>query len=105
MSYDAVIRLAREHPRSSRRSLDYPEVDWLEVVRGCYQEAERVGGRRFAGSWVAHRVGMLPGLKLLANYGILTKSGESTRGGKRAYWVMPDTDGVRRALGELGYLG
>ena len=74
------------------------------MVRGCCDEAERLNGRAFAGAWVAQRVGLFPGLTLLAKYGILRKSGQSTRGGRRAYWTMPDIGGVKRALSELGYL-
>ena len=104
MSYQGVMNLAREHPRSTRRSLDYPEVEWLSVVKGCYEEAERLNGGRFAGAWVAQKVGLFPGLNLLAKYGILAKAGDTVRGGRRAYWVMPDMNGAGRALRELGYL-
>ena len=94
------MRLAQEHP------------DWVPVVRAaCLQdrEAEPFGGE-FAGSWVLQKVKDLtgepawkPGLRLLVAYGVLEKSGESTRGGRRAYYRMPDRAGVEEALSALGY--
>jgi len=42
-----------------------------------------------------------PGLRLLVAYGLLEKSGESTRGGRRAYYRMPDRTGVEEALAAL----
>lgn len=95
--YRGVMRLAAERP------------DWLAVVRASLnraREAAKYGGE-FAGSWVlsdlraAGLAEWLPNLRMLAGYGILTKSGESTRGGQRAYYRMPDADGVERALDEL----
>jgi len=99
MSYEGVMRLAREHP-SSRGTI---EVDWLKVVRGCYEEAESHGGNRFAGSWVYKRqeTGFFPGLRLLVDYGILRKVAQTS---KLTFYVMPDIKEVARALLELGYL-
>ena len=101
MSYEGVMRLAREHP-SSRGTI---EVDWLKVVRGCYEEAKSYGrGNRFAGSWVYKRqeVGWFPNLRMLdEKYGILRKVGQTR---KYTFYVMPDMEGVARALSELGYL-
>jgi len=100
MSYQGVMRLAREHP-SSRGDI---EVDWLKVVRGCYKEAESHGGNRFAGSWVYKRqeTGYFPSLRLLVvRYGILRKVDKTS---KLTFYVMPDREGVARALHELGYL-
>src|SRR5262249_31740115 len=37
-------------------------------------------------------------------YGILEKVGETARGGRRAYYQMPNREGVERALRELGAL-
>jgi len=86
---EAVLLLGREHPA------------WLPVVQACYEEAARPG--RFAGAWVLRRLGQWrPGLRLLVRYGILEKVGETTRGGRRAYYRMPDREGVGRALRELG---
>ena len=104
MSYHGVLRLADEHPRSNRSST-HPQVDWMGVVRACYDVATERPGQAFAGAWVLRRHGSwLPNLRLLAGYEIVRKEGESTRGGRRAYWVMPDPEGVNRALTELGYL-
>ena len=93
-----VMRLALEHP------------DWLPVVQAACvqaQEAEPYGGE-FAGSWVLQRLTELtghpawrPGLRLLVAYGLLEKSGESTRGGRRAYYRMHDRVGIEQALAEL----
>ena len=86
----AVKVLARERP------------DWLDAVRACYEEAGQV--EEFAGAWVLQRLGRwLPSLRLLATYGILEKV-DTSRGGRRAYYRMPDRDGVGAALRELGML-
>ena len=97
MSYEAVIKLAREKPSNP------PGVDWLKVVRGCYEEAMSHGGNRFAGTWVYKRqkVGWFPGLRMLEKYGILRKVATVSGG---AFYKMPDIDRVGRALHELGYL-
>ena len=99
VSYEGVVRLAQEHPRS-RGTI---EVDWLKVVRGCYEEAESHGGNRFAGTWVYKRrnVGWFPNLGLLERYGILRKVDQTS---KLTFYVMPDKKGVARALREFGYL-
>jgi hypothetical protein len=109
MSYCGVLKLASEHHYSvSSKSELYPNgIDWLKVVKGCYEEAEetaRLNNGFFPGSRVADRVGLFPGLRLLVKYGILAKVGETTRHGTRAYYMMPDMAGVRKALLELGYL-
>ena len=46
-----------------------------------------------------------PGLRLvpLLRYGVPVKAMESTRGGHRGYYRMPDPDGVDRALRERGF--
>jgi hypothetical protein len=90
----AVRRLALEHP------------EWLPVLQAAVAVAERVEehGGEFAGSWVltelASRSGRrwVPNLRILVTYGLLEKSGESTRGGRRAYYRMPDRAGVSRSL-------
>lgn len=91
-----------------RLALEQP--DWLPVVRAaCVQarEAEPYGGE-FAGSWVLAKMkeqtgepAWRPGLRLLVAYGLLEKSGPSTRGGRRAYYRMPDRAGIEEALREL----
>lgn len=86
------MRIAQEDP------------DWLPAVRAAYRQAvtaQRFGGE-FAGAWVLKDLGSwLPNLRLLVRYGILEKT-DLTRGGNRAYYRMPDMEGVRRALEELG---
>lgn len=41
-----------------------------------------------------------PGLRVFVSYGILQKT-SSSRGGRRAYYIMPDVEGVKKALQEL----
>lgn len=82
----AVWRLAAEHP------------EWLpvlEAVVAVAEKAEAYGGE-FAGSWVVDELARrdlpawIPNLRILVRYGLLEKSGPSTRGGRRAYYRMPD---------------
>lgn len=96
--YERVVELARERP------------DWLPVLRAACEEAETTEpfGGRFAGRWVLQRLPKptgepqhRPGLRLLVGYGLLEKSGESTRGGRRAYYRMPAWREIRQALDEL----
>lgn len=91
--YQGVIRLLNDHP------------DWAPVVVAALECAATTKGG-FAGAWVlkiAKRRGVpwIPGLRKLVAYGILVKDGQSTRGGRRAYYIMPDMDGVERALSEM----
>jgi hypothetical protein len=87
---------------STKRFLrDYPER--FPVVRACVIEAERTRGE-FAGAWVlqeAHKLGVkwFPNLRSLASYGILRRT-DVSRGGRRAYYTMPDLEGVKTALKE-----
>lgn len=98
----AVMRLANERP------------DWIPVLRAASSQARKSApyGGEFAGHLVLLEMeqqtgtrAWLPGLRLLVGYGLLEKSGESTRGGRRAYYRMPDLEGVEYALQELGRLG
>ena len=93
----AVMRLASERP------------EWVPVLQAacvCAVRAEQFDGE-FAGAWVLSELkqetgeGWRPGLRTLATYGLLKKSGESVRGGRRAYYRMPDRPGVEAALDEL----
>ena len=96
---DAVRFLARGDP------------GWLPVLWAAYvraRQTEQTGGV-FAGAWVldllsqtAGRPMYVPGLRKLAAHGLLIKVDQS-RGGRRAYYRMPDPDGVGAALRELGY--
>jgi hypothetical protein len=84
--YEAVKRLAQERP------------DFLEAVKGCYEEPE---GREFAGKWIVKRLTRGPtSLGPLARRGIL-ESVRTRRGGRRAYYRVRDREGVGRALREL----
>jgi len=102
--YNGVKRLAKEHP------------DWLPIVVASFECAK--GFREFAGRWVLDelnkagwpglrfgnmRAKWFPGLRLLVGYGIL-KHEDTVRGGRRAYYTMPDPEGVKKALSELGLL-
>jgi hypothetical protein len=95
-AWPKVTELARERP------------EWLPIVRAACkvaEESEPYGGR-FAGRWVLQEAGRWePGLRLLVSYRLLEKAGESTRGGRRAYYRMPDWRGVRHALERLEQLG
>ena len=92
------MRLASEKP------------EWLPPLRAACEsarKAEQYDGE-FAGSWVVSELeqqtgerAWLPGLRTLAVYGLLEKSGPSTRGGRRAYYRMPDRPGVELGLEEL----
>lgn len=94
----SVMRLAFEQP------------DWVPVLQAACEQArasEPYGGE-FAGSWVLRKLEELtgkpawrPGLRLLVGYGLIEKSGESTRGGRRAYYRMPDRTEIEEALKEL----
>ena len=94
----AVMRLASERP------------DWIPVLQAACKsarQAEDFDGE-FAGAWVLAQVEQLtgektwrPGLRTLAVYGLIEKSGPSTRGGRRAYYRMPDRQGVELGLQEL----
>jgi len=93
-SEQAVRRLAYEHP------------DWLPVLEAAAAVAANVEeyGGEFAGAWVVDELGRrgrprwIPNLRILVGYGLLEKSGPSTRGGRRAYYRMPDRVEVERAL-------
>jgi hypothetical protein len=74
------------------------------------RKTEPLGGE-FAGTWVLNELAAQtgvrqwrPGLRLLVTHGLLEKVGESTRSGRRAYYRMPDREGVERALHELDHL-
>lgn len=93
----AVMRLANERP------------DWIAALSAACvtaRIAEDFSGD-FAGAWVLDELERqngtrwLPGLRTLATYGLIEKSGPSTRGGRRAYYRMPDRQGVEMALEEL----
>ena len=82
---------------------DHPEPNWLIVLKACVKEARRTKEIGFAGAWVlreaqqATGVRWFPNLRPLVSAGILRRT-EVSRGGKRAYYVMIDPDGVEEAL-------
>jgi hypothetical protein len=90
--------------------LNTEKREWIPVLRAAVSVAERVSGGQFAGAWVLDEwvrtsrpeVPWKPGLRTLATYGLIEKVGESTRGGRRSYYRMPDRAGVDEALKELG---
>ena len=90
----AVRRLAMEHP------------EWLPVLEAAAAVAANVEeyGGEFAGASVVDELARrgsprwIPNLRILVGYGLLEKSGPSTRGGRRAYYRMPDPAGVVTAL-------
>jgi hypothetical protein len=101
-------------PRLSVRRLALEQPHWIPVLQAACvqaQAAEPFGGE-FAGSYVVQEVSRMagqrvhvPGLRILVAYGLLEKSGESTRGGRRAYYRMPDRSAVESALAELPQQG
>jgi hypothetical protein len=90
----AVHRLAYERP------------DWLPVLDAAVAVAAKVEayGGDFAGAWVVQQLAerggprWVPNLRILASYGLIEKSGPSTRSGRRAYYRMPHRGEVERAL-------
>jgi hypothetical protein len=96
------MRLANERP------------DWIPVLHAVVKQATK--SELYGGEFPGHAVLLelqaetgtriwLPGLRLLVAYGLLQKSGESTRGGRRAYYHLPDREGVEEALKTLERLG
>jgi len=91
---EAVRHLARERP------------DWLPVLDAAVAVAERAESYDgvFAGAWVVDELARrgqgrsVPNLRLLVSYGLLEKSGSSTRGGRRAYYRMRDRTRVAEAM-------
>jgi len=90
----------------SVRHLAEERPDWLDVLGAAAtvaREAEGFGGE-FAGARVVeqlHRRGerrRVPNLRLLVSYGLLEKVGTTTMSGRRAYYCMPDREGVEDAL-------
>ena len=93
MSYAGVKRLSEERP------------DWIPIVKECLECSQKY--EEFAGSWVLSGLAKKrkekvwkPGLRTLVAYGILKKI-STTRGGRRAYYIMPDPEGTKKALQEI----
>jgi hypothetical protein len=102
--YDAVRILARERP------------GWLPIIEASLRCAKQYN--KFAGKWVLEElnksgwlgfrsgsksVKWFPGLRTLVAYGILNREG-TAKGGRGAYYSVPDPEGVEKALRELGFL-
>jgi hypothetical protein len=97
----AVHRLAAEQ-----------ELLWLELLAAATRVAARAEdfGGIFAGKYVLDELGETTGnprwrpggLRKLVSYGLLVKEGESTRGGRRAYYRMPEREEVERGLADVG---
>ena len=90
--YKGVMRLAHEKP------------EWIPVVHAALITAQSVKSD-FAGSWVLEKakekgLNWFPNLRILVTHGILNKE-DTSRGGRRAYYSMPDAEGVKTALEEL----
>ena len=91
--YSATKRLLGEKPK------------WFPIVLETLGAAKKY--EEFAGSWVLREVRekkefypLGPGLRALVAFGILKRT-ETSRSGRRAYYVMPDPKGVERALKEV----
>ena len=90
--YNAAKRFLRDFPA------------WFRILKASLHEAVRCDGE-FAGAWVlaeAKKEGIdwFPNLRTLVSHGILEKT-DVARGGRRAYYVMKDVAGVKRALAEF----
>jgi len=91
--YSATKRLLEEKPK------------WFPIVFETLEAAKKY--KEFAGSWVLRQIRekgefypLGPGLRTLAAYGILKRT-ETSRNGRRAYYIMPDPEDVERALKEF----
>src|SRR5262245_54084255 len=99
-----------QETREAVLALAYEQPDWLPVLRAACEVARKSEpyGGRFAGSWVLQELARhlnqpvwRPGLRRLAGYGLLEKSGASTRGGSRAYYRMPQRTVVEEVLDDM----
>src|SRR5260370_42236480 len=88
--------------------------DWIPVLRAACAVSDRLEafGGEFAGAWVIdeleRRTGRptwLPNLRVLVSYGLIEKAGESSRGGRRAYYRFLAKESIKEALTRLGASG
>jgi hypothetical protein len=92
-----VMRLANERP------------EWIPILDAACEWAKKTEANDgdFAGAWVFNELlrrkqpCLISNLRPLVGYGLLVKSGESTRGGNRAYYKMPQREAIERALDQL----
>ncbi len=98
----AVAALTQERPQ------------WVPVLVAALAVAERAEpyGGEFAGAWVLDELEQqtghptwLPNLRVLVSYGFLEKVGESTRGGRRAYYRCVNAEAIGHALSRLAPVG
>ncbi len=91
-----------------------PRPQWLPVLEAVLTVADRAEpyGGEFAGAWVLDELEQqtghptwLPNLRVLVRYGFLEKAGESTRGGRRAYYRCVGAEAIARALTRLAPVG
>lgn len=108
MTYDVTMAVVEERQAVGRLAAEHP--DWLAVLEAALAVANRSepSGGEFAGSWVlqelvsrAGRRQWIPNLRLLVTYGLLEKSGETTRGGRRAYYRFVNRQAVEVALEQV----
>lgn len=100
---ERVLRLVNEYPEETL------------LLRAACEQARRCEPGDFAGSWVLRELSRLsgrtgpvvtgdpswrPGLRRLSAHGLIEKTG-TARGGRRAYYRMPDHEAVERALAEI----
>lgn len=83
---------------------EYPAEHAL--LRAACEQARKCEPGDFAGSWVLREMeqqtgepAWRPGLRRLAAFGLIEKT-DTARGGRRAYYRMPDRLGVEQALAE-----
>lgn len=92
---------------------EFPEERLL--LRAACEQARKCEPGDFAGSWVLRELQQLsgrsgpvltgdpawrPGLRRLSAYGLIEKT-DTSRGGRRAYYRMPDREAVEQALAEI----
>lgn len=108
MLYDANVNEQEALRALAALRNDRPE--WIPVLQAALSVAERAApyGGDFAGSWVLDELEKqsghstwLPNLRILVSYGFLEKAGESTRGGRRAYYRFTNEQTVRKVLSQV----
>lgn len=98
MSIPASIRVRRllhEHPEER------------PLLQAACDQARKCEPGDFAGSWVLEEMAQQtgkpawrPGLRRLSAFGLIEKT-DTSRGGRRAYYRMPDRPAVEQVLAEL----
>ncbi len=86
----------------------YAEPKWGPILRECVILGNETKNKdKFAGAWVIQALriqGVTPpsNLRTLSALGLL-KMVHTTRSGNRAYYTMPDSKSITKALKEFGY--